>query len=364
MRRRKAQQSRYFKLRTSGIIFVSGMFCVLLSAWNTGDNTLYLILGMMVSLTAVSVALSWITLSRLWVERSFPSAIHAGETAELATRIRNNKRVFHSFSLKIDADQRNGNSQGYMLRISPGESATAIALRTFRRRGLHLLKPTRISTSYPFGFFEQRVLYGVEKEVLVYPEIRRLEESALERMLSRGEMASRGRRGHGTEYYSLREYFHGDDARLISWKVSAKQGKLMLRELEKPGRKALVLVFDTDTAGRDRSRFEELFEEAVKFCASLASRCMDDGYDVELMMPEQSVGRGSGEGHLHRILRSLALIEPTRDKYEQLLSRLYRLHEPGRNGVSVIVTPDRSRFGSYLRAARVSVVQFDDIRFD
>ena len=179
----------------------------------------------------------------------------------------------------------------------PGESAAFVALRTFKKRGMHLLKPTRVSTSYPFGLFEQGVRHGGEKEVLVYPEVRRLDDSLLESVLSRGEMVSRGGRGPGTEYYSLREYFHGDDARLISWKVSAKQGKLMLRELEKPERKALMLVFDTDTAGCDRSRPEELFEEAVKFCASLASCCMDGGYDVELMVPDESVGRGSGERH-------------------------------------------------------------------
>jgi hypothetical protein len=91
---------------------------------------------------------------------------------------------------------------------------------------------------------------------------------------------------------------------------------------------------------------------------------VDDGYDVELVMPDRSVGRGSGERHLHKTLECLALVEPTRGKRERFLSQLYGLHRPAKGTVSVIVTPDRTRFAGYLRSARVSIVQFDEIKFD
>jgi uncharacterized protein (DUF58 family) len=340
------------------------MFFVLLAAWNTGDNMLYLIFGMMVSLVVVSLAFSRITLSRLTVERAFPPTIHAGEAAALMTQVRNNKKMLPAFSLQVDTNEHNGGSPGYILKVAPGRTATTVVPQTFERRGLHLFQPTRVFTSYPFGLFEQGMTCGGEKQVLVYPEVKHLKKSTVERMLSRGDLVSRGGRGPGTEYYSLREYFHGDDARLISWKVSAKQGKLMLRELEKQERKALLLVFDTDTGFHDLAGRDELFEEAVKFCASLSSRCVEDGYDVELVMPDESVGRGSGERHLDRILRLLALVEPAESRHDQFLSQLYRLRQAARGTVSVIVTPDKARFAGYLRADRVSVVQFDEIKFD
>jgi len=364
MKNRKTRRNTFFRFKISGILFLTGMFFVLLAAWNTGDNMLYLIFGMMVSLVVVSLAFSRITLSRLTVERAFPSTIHAGEAVELMTQVRNNKKVLPAFSLQIDSDQHNGGSPGYILKVPPGESATAVVPRTFVRRGMHLFEPARVSTSYPFGLFEQGVTCGGETGVLVYPEVKHLEKSAVGRMLSRGELVSRGGRGPGTEYYSLREYFHGDDARLISWKVSAKQGKLMLRELEKQERKALLLVFDAHTGSHDLAGPDELFEEAVKFCASLSSRCVDDGYDVELVMPEESVGRGSGERHLDRILRLLALVGPADSRHDQFLPQLYRLRQTTRGTVSVVVTPDKARFAGYLRADRISVVQFDEIKFD
>ena len=364
MKNRRVSRNRYFKLRTNGIVFLGSGFFVLASAWNTGNNLLYLIFGMMLSLMLVSVALSRVTLSRLSVERSFPPTVHAGQSTELVIRVRNSKRMLQSFSLEVDIGDRNGNSMGYILKVSPGEVATLATPQVFNRRGMHHLQPTRLSTSYPFGLFEQGVSCGDVRDVLVYPEVRYLKRSAVERVLTRGEMVSRRGRGRGTEYYGLREYFHGDDARLISWKVSAKQGKLMLRECEKPERKGLVIVLDTDLAGCDDPGTSEFFEEAVKFSASLADHCTHEGYDVYLMMPDESVGFGSGERHLHRILRCLALVEPSEGTHEMLLSELRKLDEHGNGMVSVILTPDSSRFGGYFRARHVSVVTFDEIDLD
>jgi uncharacterized protein (DUF58 family) len=363
MRNWKRYRNGYFKLRTSGMVFVSAAVFVLISAWNTGNNLLYIVLGMMVSLMMLSVIFSRVTLNRLSVEQSFPATVHAGGSADLVIRVGNNKRVFHSFSLAVDAGRRNGEPTGYILKVAPGNVATVVTPRTFNKRGLYHLEPTRLSTGYPFGLFEQGILCNGRREVLVYPEIRRLKESLLNRVLLRGDILSHGGRGRGTEYHGLREYSHGDDARLISWKVSAKQGKLMLREFEKPERNGLILLLDTDLARRDDPDAREMFEDAVTFSASLAARCIHGGYYVDLMVPNNAVGFGSGERHLHNILRCLALIEPSEGTHETLLGELYRRDENGRNMVSVVVTPDSRRVRAYLGGAHVSVIQFDDIDF-
>jgi uncharacterized protein (DUF58 family) len=350
-------------LKTTGLVFIVAGVFVLIAAWNTGNSLLYLVCGMMLSLTLLSVVLARITLIRLSVERSFPRIAHAGQSCELVTRVRNDKWVFHSFSLDVEAGPIEGSRAGYILKVSPGEVATLAVPLTFNRRGLHDLGQIRLSTGYPFGLFEHGFVRNGGHEVLVYPALRDLKESLVERVLVRGEMISHGGRGSGSEYHGLREYLHGDDARLISWKVSAKQGKLMLREFERPERKGLTLVLDTDLAGYDALGGEEAFENAVTFCASLAYRCIREGYDVDLMVPGQSVGFGSVERHLHRVLRCLALVEASQGTYGSLLSELHGREEHGENLVSVILTPDSARFRGYLREPRVSVVQFDEIEF-
>ncbi len=363
MRYRKNRRNGYLKLRTSGIVFVSAAAFVLVSAWNTGNNLLYIVLGMMVSLLMVSVISSRVTLSRLSVDRSFPATVHAGRPADIVVRIRNNKRVFDSFSLAVESGPTDRDSGSYILKVGPGDVATVVTPRTFTKRGLYHLEPTRLSTSYPFGLFEQGIVCNGQREVLVYPEIRELKGSVVDRVLVRGDVASRGIRGRGTDYYGLREYLHGDDARLISWKVSAKQGKLMLREFEKPQRNGLTLVLDTDLAGQDDAHGIDRFEDAVKFSASLAALCLREGYYIDLVVPEDSIGLGSGEHQLHNILRCLALIEPSAGTYEMLRSELYKRGGPGNNAVAVVVTPDSRRFGGYSGVGRRSIVQFDEIDF-
>jgi uncharacterized protein (DUF58 family) len=361
MRYRKSRRNGYVKLRTSGIVFVSAAAFVLVSAWNTGNNLLYIVLGMMVSLLMVSVISSRLTLSGVSVDRSVPATVHAGASTDIVIRVRNNKRMFHSFSLAVETGPAEQDSGAYILKVEPGNVATVVTPRTFTKRGLHRLEPTRLSTSYPFGLFEQGMLCNGHREILVYPEIRELNQSVVDRVLVRGDVVSRGGRGRGTEYYGLREYFHGDDARLISWKVSAKQGKLMLREFEKPHRKGLTLVLDTDLAGQDDADAKERFEDAVKFSASLAALCLREGYYIDLIVPGHSIDLGSGEHQLHKILRCLALIEPSEGTYETLRSELYKRGGYGKNVVSVIVTPDTRRFAGYSGVGRRSVVGFDEI---
>ena len=361
MRSRKNRRNSYFKLRTSGIVFASAAAFVLVSAWNTGNNMLYIVLGMMVSLMMVSVISSHVTLSRLSVDRSFPATVHAGQSADLVVRVRNNKTTFHSFSLAVHSGSTDQGA--YILKVEPGNVATVVTPRTFTKRGLYPLEPTRLSTGYPFGLFEQGMLCNGRREVLVYPEIRELKQSVMDRVLARGDVASRGRRGRGTDYYGLREYSHGDDARLISWKVSAKQGKLMLREFENPERKGLVLVLDTDLAGQDTAHARDRFEEAVKFSASLAARCLRDGYHIDLLVPDGPIGFGSGEHQLHKTLKCLALIQPSEGTHEALRSELYKRGGHGKNVVSVVVTPDGRRFAGYSGIGRRSIVQFDEVDF-
>jgi len=361
IRYRKNRRNGYLKLRTSGIVFVSAAALVLVSAWNTGNNLLYIVVGMMVSVLMVSVISSRVTLSRLSVDRSFPATVHAGASTDIVIHVRNNKRMFRSFSIAVETGPADHDSRAYIVKVEPGSVATVVTPRTFTKRGLHRLEPTRLSTGYPFGLFEQGIFCNGRREVLVYPEIRDLNQSVVDRVLVHGDVVSRGVRGRGTEYHGLREYFHGDDARLISWKVSAKQGKLMLREFEKPQRKGLTLVLDTDLAGLDDTHADERFEEAVKFSASLAVLCLREGYYVDLMVPGSSIGLGSGENQLHKILRCLALIEPSEGTHETLRSGLYKRGGYGKNVVSVVVTPDRRRFAGYSGVGRGSIVGYDEI---
>ena len=55
-------------------------------------------------------------------------------------------------------------------------------------------------------------------------------------------------------------------------------------------------------------RDDELFEKAVSLAAGLIARFINDGASVEFLTPEIHIQADSGDGHLYRILESLAII--------------------------------------------------------
>ncbi|HEY5647938.1 MAG TPA: DUF58 domain-containing protein, partial [Nitrospiria bacterium] len=72
-----------------------------IAAINTGNNLLYLIVGMMLSLIIVSGVLSEQSLKNIKFLWKFPSRIFARKPAEVELYIQNEKKVLPSLSFRI-----------------------------------------------------------------------------------------------------------------------------------------------------------------------------------------------------------------------------------------------------------------------
>ncbi|HWC77827.1 MAG TPA: DUF58 domain-containing protein, partial [Blastocatellia bacterium] len=140
-------------------------------------------------------------------------------------------------------------------------------------------------------------------------------------------------RGLGDDLYAIRRYHPSDHMRHIDWKATAKSLELMVREHMREDEWRLSIVFDTaspasavamdgkaeiadrdDDSGSNRHNpFLDQFERAVVMAASLSNHFILERADVELItpIPSHNVAPGSGHDHLYRILRSLALLQPT-----------------------------------------------------
>ena len=111
------------------------------AAINTGNNLLYLVLGMLLSLIVVSGILSELTLRDVTVERVFHDAIHASRSTFLEYRLHNTKRRFSSLSIEVEevlmdpdvATQR----PAYALVIRPGERRTVTLRVTFNNKWIY-----------------------------------------------------------------------------------------------------------------------------------------------------------------------------------------------------------------------------------
>lgn len=108
-------------------------------------------------------------------------------------------------------------------------------------------------------------------------------------------------RRRGTDYnpeYEIREYIPGDALKSIHWKLSAKQGKMMVRERLAAGHEIIHVLLPL---GEDRKSNDDLVEAMYGVCRLL----LDGDYPVRLYWP------GKGEALQSRFMIEQGELENT-----------------------------------------------------
>jgi uncharacterized protein (DUF58 family) len=225
----------------------------------------------------------------------------------------------------------------YFALAPAGASARQKIEHTFGIRGRYPITGFRVSTKFPAGFFKKWRTIDASGEILVYPKPKPLDDFYHALPMLAGRIESQAR-GSGDDLYAIRRYHPSDHMRHIDWKATAKSLEMMVREHMREDEWRLTIVFDTaappestpipmdqsgdessgDQADPDAWRMAQQgvdarFERAVVMAASLANHFILERADVELITPsaEPDVPPGSGYDHLYRILRSLAVLQPT-----------------------------------------------------
>lgn len=284
--------------RAGGAAAVVGA-AILVGALNTGNNLLYLLAACLFGALGVSAWISRWPLARARVELALPDEVRARDPVEVVVRT-----VGH-------ADRP---TLGVAVRLTLGESTRSVAVPWLdpgeRRldavtlkapvRGAHVLRVSRWSP-FPCGLLEARAA-PEEREVLVLPRSD-LGYRRRVRWGSGGEGLPSGRRGPGTDLLEIRDWAHGDDARAIDWKSTARLDRTMVRETSRDADRRATVVLDPGgplVPEDDRERAVSLAAGAVE---DLTAR----GWRVRLVLPD---GARDGEGR--DLLRALAMVRPNR----------------------------------------------------
>lgn len=313
--REKKKKASFFprtlKVTKLGKWYIAILLLIGIAAINTGNNLLYLVVGMLLSLIIISGIMSESTLRGIEVKRLLPRRIFAGTPVTARLDIDNNKRVLPSFSfslIELPAPSVSA-TEAYVLKLTHNEAATRHNTYTFKRRGEVELRGILIRTSFPFSLFTKgkREITGARR--LIYPSIRPIKEIAELRSFdsSSDNTKELKKKGDGSELHSLKEYSPGDDSRRIDWKSSARAQKLMTKEFEEEPVERFMIDFDNANA----SGTEELFEQMVSDAASLACHLTGRGFYVGLKTRDNTINCARGRAHLFTMLETLALIEPS-----------------------------------------------------
>ena len=194
------------------------------------------------------------------------------------------------------------------------------------RRGIYTLGPTSLETHDPLGIFTVRIDYSETVNMMVVPRVIPLPQI---------EIAPGGRTGEGKSTSSglertiiaggVREYVPGDSLRWLHWPTTARHNKPYVRVFDFSPASNWWILLDMDPnvqAGKGQKSTEE-------YSVILAASLVNEGLKQDKMVGFITMGDeliwhtpDIGDGHLWKILRSLAVVRPTGPPLPEMLKHL------------------------------------------
>jgi uncharacterized protein (DUF58 family) len=210
----------------------------------------------------------------------------------------------------MDADMSGGSGIGRSHLAAWSKSVESLTF-TPRRRGAYPLAPPRIASGFPFGLRTVSRSLTVRSSLLVWPRtfpVGPIPLTAGGRSYEGAAM--RDRAGHSGDLLGVRPYRRGDPLRRVHWPQTARNGELIVCELQECAVPRVQVVVDTHPefhagSGPDGSR-----EWAIRIAASFCEGWIAEGADVEVLFAGRVVTArgGSVRSKQARFLDALALL--------------------------------------------------------
>ena len=256
-------------------------FILYLIATNSGAGWLYVVAAIMGAVVIVSAPLPWWNLCSIEVRRRAPVQATAGEPFECALEIENTGRLARHL---LEVEDRFAGGMGRTVAVRVGRHEPEIVRYTIEnpRCGVYPGGEIIVESGAPFGLFYGRRRRRVASGIVVYPrifDVAGLPPSAVVDV-ERGDRSESStlHRGHGGEFWGVREYRPGDPARLVAWKRSARglpAGRLAVVELAQETHPPFVIALNLDPRAPREAR-----EMVVSIGASLLLFSLREGREV------------------------------------------------------------------------------------
>jgi uncharacterized protein (DUF58 family) len=162
---------------------------------------------------------------------------------------------------------------------------------TAERRGIHQIGPPHILAGDLFAFFSRERKEEAFHQIIVYPRIVPLKSFPLPRRDFFGVPGAKSPVQDPIYILGTRDYQHGQPAKYIHWKASARHHRLQEKVFEPTEQEKVLLVVDVGQFASLKA--EQEFENTLEIVASLAVRMDKRGYALGLVTNGAVVGGGS-----------------------------------------------------------------------
>jgi uncharacterized protein (DUF58 family) len=269
-----------------------------LGALNTGNNLLYLVLGVQLATIVASGLLSEASLRGLQLRRLGADAAHAGEPFVYRWAI--SRRRGTAFALTLSETHPEVRGRASLALLRPNAEVVVRGRLEAPRRGPYALRGIQVTTTFPLGLFEKGRVLEVPGELLVYPRRVPAPRGDFSRDAGQGERPSRRflREGDG-DTAGLRPLRAGEDARRVHWLKSALGGEPLRVERDAEETRSVVLRLDALARGA-------ALEHSCEEVAARARALLASGADVGLEAGPERLAPHHGPRHERLLLSALA----------------------------------------------------------
>jgi uncharacterized protein (DUF58 family) len=333
-------------------------------------NLLLVLSGMLLGPFLVNWRAVRANLRGLKVERNLPLRVCAGDLLSVDLNLTNTRPRLGCWAVVVEENiQREpSNGRNGHRRQSPplhpnvlfpythaGQSRKGVYRGRLAERGRYRFGPFRASTRFPFGLFSRTITLGQPETFIVLPRLGQLTAAWATRKQEAFTETDRRRRQAGAEgdFFGVREWRGGDGQRLVHWRSSARLGKLVVRQLERPRSRDVAIVLDLWQPENHTLEHTANAELAVSFAATvLSDLCRTGGSDVYLGIRNsrlECIGGPASPATLQQMMEQLALAEAqSADVLPALLAESLRQVAVGTEVVLVTTRPvdlaDTERF--------------------
>ncbi|NND85682.1 MAG: DUF58 domain-containing protein [Acidimicrobiia bacterium] len=314
---------------------VLGLAMGLLLLWLLLGESEFLSVGALLA-AAMALAFAWVRIAdpSVPITRDVqPERVREGDDVVITLELTNPSPVPLLGITLVDSIRGVGSSTSHLARV-PAHKRVRVPYRlTPRSRGVYRVGPVQVSVTDPLGLMIRSAVGGPVDTLIVYPRTEVLEGYPVVRgrdpsiQASRPEFSARG----GEDFFTIREYRHGDDLRRVHWPTTARRDELMIRQFETPWQSRGLLILDTRAGVHD----PDGFESAVRGAASAYLHLERAGFELDALIGSDHI-RSQDPDPTNRVLEALAAVQPNTGL--DLRAVVARLRRRFIGGALVVVT--------------------------
>ncbi len=315
-----------------------------------GERELLVLGTFLAAATGAGVVFVRMVAPRIAVSRRVsPAQLHEGDRAVVEVTVHAHRAVRN---LAVEDEVAGlGAARFATAEVDPGQPLTARYEVLCRPRGIYQVGPAQAVVNDPLGLAEARASVGRADRLVVYPAVEDLDGYPIVRGHDPSVQSAKPayHQQGGDDFFTLREYQHGDDLRRVHWPSSAKKDELLIRQLEVPWQSRALVLLDHRTRVYTHP---DAFEHAVRGAASAVRHLYRAGFNPALWTLDAGPVSGSRDMYSAAMER-LATVQVVRDAdLHSIVVRMRRRATGGGALVMVTGTPDDQDLAAFRTLTR------------